>query len=155
MGKEILTQYSDRRARVKLLREHVNNKQKYLDRLRDSEYIVGDTVTCGKRGKRSLGTVKIVGRPYTKLQKAEKAYEQSCDNLIKEEQELLDQMVQAEEYISSIEDVEIRNIMTLYHLENLNWVQVAHRMNYIYQGTGKIYTDSRCRQKHDRFLEKN
>lgn len=38
-----------------------------------------------------------------------------------------------QEYIAGINKVEIRNIMDLDYVDNLNWVQVAHRMNDLYK----------------------
>ena len=57
-----------------------------------------------------------------------------------------------EEYISGIADIEVRNILTLYYVEDLTWVKVAHKMN---EKGRKKYTEDSCRHKHDRFIEKN
>ena len=68
------------------------------------------------------------------------------------EEGLLWLMNQAEEFIEGIGDIELRNICSLYYIEDMTWVQVAHRMNELY---GKEnYTDNSCRCKHERFLEK-
>ncbi|PPK80634.1 hypothetical protein BXY41_106224 [Lacrimispora xylanisolvens] len=160
IDKNILIEYSDALARVKLLREQLQKKEDHLDRLRERGYLVADTVTKGKRGKKPLGTAVIIGYPVPESQRAAKAYERSYVILMDEEQMLLELINQVEEYIAGIDKVEIRNIMTLYYVENMNWVQVAHRMNDLYKdqvSKGKIrcYTDSSCRQKHDRFLEKD
>ena len=137
-----------------LLRQQVKDRQKRLDRLGKGGHLVGDTVSCGKRGKKPLGTVRITGYPYRAAREAEKALERSRDRLMQEEQELLEELMRAEEYIASIEDVEIRNILTLYYVEDLNWIQTASHMNVIYQDSGKVYTESSCRCRHDRFLKK-
>lgn len=153
MDKSILIQYSDALARVKLLREHLGKKQRQLDRIGQHGYVVSDSVTLGKRGKKPLGTIRITGYPVSESQRASKEYEKQYENLMKEEQGLLDLQTMVEEYISGIEDIEMRNIMTLYYVEDLpNWVQVAHGMNCLYPK--RSYTESSCRQKHDRFLEK-
>ncbi len=137
-----------------LLRQQTEDRQKRLDRLRKGGHLVGDTVSCGKRGKKPLGTVRITGYPYRAAREAEKALERSRDKLMQEERELLEELVRAEECIAGIEDVEMKNLLTLYYVESLNWVQVANHMNAIYQGKGKTYTESSCRQKHERFLKK-
>lgn len=153
MDKSILMQYADALARVKLLRKLVGKKQRHLDRIVQCGYVVSDSVTLGKRGKKPLGTIRITGYPVPESQRAYKEYEKQYANLMKEEQVLLELQTMAEEYISGIEDVEIRNIMTLYYVEDLpNWVQVAHGMNCLYPK--RNYTESSCRQRHDRFLEK-
>ncbi len=158
IDKEILIEYSDALARVKLLREQLQKKEDHLDRLRERGYVVADTVTKGKRGKKPLGTAVIIGYPVPESQRAARAYEKSYAILMDEEQELLELINQVEEYIAGIDKVEIRNIMTLYYVEGLNWVQVAHRMNdlykdQIYRGKMRCYTDGSCRRKHDYYLE--
>lgn len=160
IDKNILIEYSDALTRVKLLREQLQKKEDHLDRLRERGYVVADTVTKGKRGKKPLGTAVIVGYPIPESQKAAKAYERSYAILMDEEQMLLEMINQVEEYIAGIDKVEIRNIMTLYYVENMNWVQVAHRMNDLYKdqisrGKMRCYTDDNCRLKHDYYLEKN
>lgn len=160
IDKEILIEYSDALARVKLLREQLQKKQEHLDRLRERGYVVADTVTMGKRGKKPLGTAVIIGYPFPESQRASRAYERCYAILMDEEQELLELIGDVEEYIAGIDKVEIRNIMTLYYVENMSWVQVAHRMNdlykdRIYKGKMRCYTDSSCRCKHDYYLEKN
>lgn len=153
--KSILIQYSDALARVKLLQEELDKKQRHLDRLGRKGYVVSDTVTYGKRGKKPLGTVKVTGYPVRELKRAVKTWEKSQGILEKEKQGLLELIAQVEEYIAGIEDVKMRNIMTLYYVKGLTWVQVAHKMNEIYPNSLRDYTESGCRQKHDRFLEKN
>lgn len=155
MDKEILVEYADAKARVKLVKEQMEKKQRYLDKLAHSDYVVADTVTYGKRGKKPLGTTKIIGYPFPESQRASRAYERSYKLLMFEEQELLELQTQVEEYIAGLEDIEMRNIMTLYYVDDMNWIQVAHGMNRIYQSKSRYYTDSSCRQKHDRFLEKS
>lgn len=154
MEKEILVNYSDALARVKLLRSQMEKKEKQLDKLRETG-VAADTVSYGKRGKKSLGTTTIVGYPDAKLQRAARAYEKSHAVLLEEEQGLLELITQVEEYIAGITDIKIRNIMTLYYVENMNWVQVAHKMNDIYVSKKSYFTDGSCRLRHDRFLEKN
>lgn len=160
MDKAILVEYSNALARVKLLREQLQKKQDHLHNLRERGYVVADTVSMGKRGKKSLGKAVIIGYPFPEYQRAARAYERGHAILEGEEQELLELIGKVEEYIAGIDKVEIRNIMTLYYVENMNWVQVAHRMNDLYKdqifkGKMRCYTDDSCRCKHDRFLEKD
>ena len=46
---------------IKDLRRRIEKIQKELDKLHGQ--IVVDSVSCGKKGKKPLGTVKITGRP--------------------------------------------------------------------------------------------
>lgn len=153
--KSILIQYSDALARVKLLREELEKKQRHLDLLCKKDYLVADTITLGKKGKKPLGTVKITGTPVREFERAVRTYEKSQAILEKEEQGLLELITQVEEYITGIEDVKMRNIMTLYYVNGLTWIQVAHRMNEIYPNSQRYYTSDSCRQKHDYFFRKN
>jgi hypothetical protein len=154
MDKHILAQYSDALARVQLLREQVIKKQRHLERLSQRGYIVTDSVTCGRRGKKPLGTVKISGYPVPEHDRIVIELGKQKENLEEEEQHLREMVTDVEAFIAGIADVEIRNLLTLYYVEELNWVQVAHKMNWLYKRKKKPYTESSCRQKHDRFLQK-
>ena len=147
MDKDILVVYADARARIRLVREQTEKKRRRLEKLEQKGVRVSDSVSCGKRGKKSLATVRITGYPVPEHDRAKREYEKQYSNLMREEQELLELQTQVEEYISGLDDIEIRNIMTLYYVEDMTWIQVAHGMN-------RCYTDSSCRQKHDRFLDK-
>lgn len=154
MGKEILVQYSDKLARVKLLQEQRDKKKKHLDKLSEKGYTVADSVACGRKGRKPLQTVKISGTPYPEINRVIKELRKQDFILEQEEQSLLEDTTRVEEYISGIDDAEIRNLLTLYYVEDLNWVRVAHKMNYLYPKRKGSYTADSCRCKHDRFLEK-
>lgn len=66
---------------------------------------------------------------------------------------LVDKHEEIEDYIENISFAEIRQIFRYRYIDNKNWVQIAHKMNQLYQD--KIYTEDSVRKKHDRFLEKN
>ena len=156
MGKEninILTQYADAAARVKYLRKEISKLEDKIFKLETTDLgIASDVVTKGKRGGRPLGTVKITGFRQQEYDRASKNLIERKLLLKHREDGLLEVMNQAEEFIEGIEDIELRNICSLYYIEDMTWVQVAHRMNELY---GKEnYTDNSCRCKHERFLEK-
>lgn len=153
MNKGILVEYADARARIQLVREQTEKKRCRLENLEQKGVRVSDSVSCGKKGKKPLGTVKITGYPIPEHDRAKREYEKQYVNLMNEEQELLGLQTQAEEYIAGLDNIEIRNIMTLYYVEDMNWVQVAHRMNWIYQGKSRCYTADSCRGKHDYYLK--
>lgn len=69
------------------------------------------------------------------------------DLLAAREQECTAELVRLEQYIASISDSEIRQIMELRHCECLSWRGVAARLGW---GTA----DS-VRMMHDRFLDRN
>lgn len=150
---EILQKYSDAMARIKHLRgiiEKLNNK---IERLEHTDYgLVGDTVTKGKRGRKPLGIAKVTGFPVPEYEETEYQLKLRKKLLNRQKENLLQLTNEVEEYIASVSDIEMQNILTLYYIENMTWVQVAHRMNELYGK--KVYTESSCRQKHDRFLVK-
>lgn len=154
MKKEILEQICSSRARIKYLQESIERIDKRHNRLIREGNIAADVVACGKRGKKSLGTVLVRGTSYAEEDRLRRLLNKREQTLKKEYDRLLEQTTEAEEYIAEIEDIEIRNILSLYYIDNLSWVQTAHRMNELYCGCKRKYTDSSCRQKHDRFLEK-
>ena len=154
VDKSILVVYADARARIKMVREQTEKKRRRLEKREQKGVRVSDSVSCGKRGKKPLGTVRITGYPVPEHDRAKREYEKQYGNLMREEQKLLELQTRVEEYISGLEDIEMRNILTLYYVEDMTWIQVAHGMNRIYQSKNRCYTESSCRQKHDRFLEK-
>lgn len=153
MDKQILQQYADALARVKYIRESIDKLSKKLEQMGSRGYCVSDSVTKGKKGKRPLGTAVVTGFPHREYGRAKLSLESKKKILEEEELELLELSSDVEEYISGIKDIEVRNILSLYYIDDLNWVQVAQRMNGMYGK--KNYTDSSCRRKHDRFIEKN
>lgn len=153
MEKYILDQYSNALARVNILKKSISNIEDKRSKMNERGYYVTDVTNKGKKGKKTLGTVTIAGFPHEEYERLSKKLEKRMERLLEEEKGLLGIIGEVEEYISGIGDIEIRNIMSLYYVENLTWVQVAHRMNAEYKKRG--YTENSCRRKHDRFFEKN
>lgn len=150
----ILTQYADASARVKYLRESIKNLEAKLEKFRTTDYgMASDTVTCGRKRRKPLGTVKVTGFRIDDYRRTEWNLRERKILLEEREEELLELLNKAEEFIESIDDIEIRNILSLYYIEDLTWVQVAIQMNELYKN--RKYTSDSCRMKHDRFLEKN
>lgn len=152
MNKMILSKYSDAKARIKQLRMTIEKLEYKIDRLKHTDYgLVGDTVTKGKRGKKPLGTVKISGFPVPEYKEVEYQLKLRKEILNQQEMNLLSLTNEVEIFIDSIADIELQNILTLYYIENLTWMQVACRMNELYQM--EKYTENSCRCKHDRYLQ--
>jgi len=150
--KDILQKYSDAKARIRHLRGAVDKLNQKIEKLEHTEYgLVGDTVTRGKRGKNPLGTVKISGFPVPEYREAEYQLKLRRQILEQQEMNLLLLINEVEAFIDSITDIELQNILTLYYIENLTWMQVARRMNELYQK--EKYTENSCRCKHDRYIQ--
>ncbi len=150
MTKHILEQYTDCIARERYLRDSITRLESELDRIAE-EGTTMDSVSCGKKGKKSLKNVVIRGFPQMEHDRLCGLLKKRETSLKNEEQELLKLTLQIEEYISSIPSKEIRNILSLYYIEGMNWVQVAQKMNGLYRK--KTYTESSCRNKHERYLK--
>lgn len=147
MEKHILEQYTDLQQEERDMMRRIQSVSDKLLNMEMSGYMVADSVTCGKKGKKPLGTRRIQGFPvpeYEKKRTALKTYKLQLQLL---DDKLLQMLTDVEEYIQSIEDSRIRRIIRYRYIDDLSWVQVAHRMG------GKHTADS-CRMAHDRFLEK-
>jgi len=64
LEKHVLQEYSDALARVKLIRKSIESLAEKIKQITTGDFYVSDSVTRGKKGKKSLGTVTIKGIPY-------------------------------------------------------------------------------------------
>lgn len=145
MEKHILEQYVDAREEERDLLRRI---QSLSDKIRNIEmrgYLVADSVTCGRRGKKSLGTRMIQGIPVPEYNKKKERLKTYKLQLELADIKLLNLLNEVEEYIETIGDSRIRRIMRYRYVDGLNWTQVAHRM-------GRHNTADSCRVAHDRFL---
>ena len=152
MDKNILIEYADMKEEIKDLRRRIEQNKKELSRLNGQ--IVMDSVSCGKKGKKPLGTVKITGRPVTAISRKDSLLNKRIRRLEELEEELLELTIQVDEYIETIEKSELRIIFRLYYIDDLTWYQVALRMNQNFPKRKVKYTEDNCRMRHNRFLEK-
>lgn len=152
MDKNILIEYADMKEEIKDLRRRIEQNKKELSKLNGQ--IVMDSVSCGKKGKKPLGTVKITGRPVTAISRKESLLNKRIRRLEELEEELLELTIQVDEYIETIEKSELRIIFRLYYIDDLTWYQVALRMNQNFPKRKVKYTEDNCRMRHNRFLEK-
>lgn len=152
MDKNILIEYADMKEEIKDLRRRIEQNKKELSGLNGQ--VVMDSVSCGKKGKKPLGTVKITGRPVTAISRKESLLNKRICRLEELEEELLELTIQVDEYIETIEKSELRIIFRLYYIDDLTWYQVALRMNQNFPKRKVKYTEDNCRMRHNRFLEK-
>lgn len=151
MDKEILIEYADMKEEIKDLRRRIDNGRRELDRLNKS--IVSDSVTCGKKGKKPLRTVKIHGRPTMYIIRKQNALERNIARLENLEIELLELQNQAEEYIEQIEKSELRIMFRFYFIDDLSYPKVAMEMNKLFPKRKIKYTDESVRKKIQRFFQ--
>lgn len=152
MDKSILSEYADMKEEIKDLRRRIAEGQKRIDQLRRT--IVTDSVSCGKKGKKPIRTVKIKGFPQVEIERRVTLMERRQAKLQMLETDLIEKQMQAEEYIQNIEKSELRIMFRLYYIDSLTWYQVALKMNQMFPKRKIKYTDDNCRKRHDRFLEK-
>lgn len=152
MEKSILIEYYDVKEEIKDLRKRIADDRRELDRL--NNLIVTDSVSCGKKGNKPLRTVKIQGRPNMYIVRKQNVLEKKLARLTQLEIDLLELQNKAEEYIESIDKSELRIMFRLYYIDDLTWVQVAHRMNQMFPRKKVKYTEDSCRMRSKRFFEK-
>lgn len=145
MDKHILEQYTDLQAEERNLVRRIQSLDAQLLNMEMSGYMVADSVTCGRKGKKSLGTRIIKGFPYPEYNRKRELIKTYKMQLELADAKLLELLVQVEEYVESIQDARIRRIMRHRYIDGLSWVKVAYRM-------GGRHTADSCRNAHDRFL---
>lgn len=152
MDKNVLIEYADMKMEIKDLRRRIDADRKELDRL--NSIVVTDSVTCGKKGKKPLRTVKIQGKPTMAIIRKNALVNQRISKLERLELELLELTNQVEEYIEGIPKSRLRMMFRFYYVDDLTWEMVAMKMNYAFPKKRIPYTKDSCRMAHDRFLEK-
>lgn len=152
MERNILVEYADMIEEIKDLRRRIQEDQKKIDQL--SQTIVSDSVTCGKKGKKPLRTVKIKGFPNMEINRRIGLLKKRKAKLMLLESDLLEKQIQVEEYIDGIDKSELRMMFRLYYLDNLTWYQVALQMNQIFPKRRVKYTEDSCRMRNKRYFEK-
>ncbi|WP_331683139.1 hypothetical protein [Anaerostipes sp.] len=151
MDKNVLIQYCDMKEEIKDLRRRITETEKQIFRIAE-EGTVKDTVSGGMGG---IQHFVVEGMPVPELSRKRLLLNKRKAMLIEKENELLELMNQAEEYINSIEKSELRIMFRLYYIDNLTWVQVAHRLNSIFPKRRIAYTEDSCRMKNKRFFDEN
>ena len=147
MKKHILEQYTDLQREEKDMVRRIQSVSDKLSSMERKGYMVADSVSCGKKGKRSLGIRTIKGFPYPEYERKYASLKTYKMQLQMMDDKLLQLLTDVEEYIQAIEDSRLRRIMRYRYIDDLNWVQVAHQM-------GGRHTADSCRMDHNRFLSK-
>ena len=145
MNKSILEQYVSMKAELVELNSEIKRLEAEIQKLEAQE--VADTVTCGKRGKKPIQTVKIQGIPMRDITRRKCRLQRGKINreLLKRKLERITEEV--EMYVNGIENSEMRRLLKFRFMEGLEWKQVSRLM-------GEGYTAELCRQKVSRFLRK-
>lgn len=146
MDKNILKQYVSLLKEFKDEEARVQELEAEIAAMRPIDNEVTDVVTRGRRGKKTLGTYVIRGvddhtrinqkRAQLRVRKAKKELHLSQIEMM---------VVNAEEYIYSLEESELRRILIFFCIDRKTWDEVAKAM-------GDGYTAEACKQKYSRFM---
>ena len=151
MDKSILSEYADMKEEIKDLRRRISEDQKRIDQLKQT--IVSDSVTCGKKGKKPIRTVKIKGFPQVEINRRIALMKKRQAKLQMLETDLIEKQLQVEEYIQTIQKSELRIMFRLYFIDDLSYPKVAMRMNQIYPKRKIKYTDENVKKRIQRYFE--
>lgn len=128
MDKSILEQYIGIKNEERDLIRRIQSIDARLLNM-ETSMIVSDTVTRGKKGKQSLGTIRIEGFPSRDYQKRKRTLRKYKQLLADKDDELLDLQVKVEEYIESIDDSYIRQIIRRKYIDGMTWNQIAKNIH--------------------------
>ena len=129
------------------MRKEIENLQDRINKKEKTDPIVSDVVQNGYK-RHAVVTGVDITRIIT-IQTLQDKYANRIEQLKLQVQE-------TENYINNIPFAEIRSIFRFRYIDNLNWIQIAHKMNDLYKNKDKNkYTENSVRHKHDRFLEKS
>lgn len=146
IDKNILRQFINLCQESENERIRIGKLEQEIDAMEPMDRCVSDVVTKGKRGKKPLGICTVHGNNDNSLinRKREKLRERKA----KKELHLVqinNMIIDAEEFIYSVDDSELRRIMIYSCIEQKSWNEVAEAM-------GEGYTPEACKQKFSRFM---
>lgn len=144
LTKDVLIQYAEIREEVKEVRRKIESLEAQIQKMEEE----GAVVDCVKGGFGGIQNFKVRGFPYPKYSRKKTLLYARKATLETLEVELLESIKLAEEFISSLTDARMRRLLSLRFIEDLTWIQVAHRM----KGN---HTAESCRKAVERFLEEN
>lgn len=143
--KDILVQYSDLKEEIKDIRKRIQTLKDSISKL-EQEGSVIDSVKGGSGGMQSF---KIEGFPYPEYTRKRTALNARAAILQDMEIELLELTNNVEEYIQNLDDARMRRLLTFRFIDELNYVQVAHKMTR----TNRVATADSVRMEINRFFE--
>ena len=145
--RKILEQYTSLQEEQKDIRERILKLEGDIRELEETSPETADSVTCGRKGRKALRTVKVSGFPEQEYQTKRGRLEKLKMKLELVDDQLLELLTEAEEYIEKVEDSRMRRILRYKYMDNMTWRNIAKIMG------GKSTADS-IRMEHNRFLEK-
>lgn len=140
ISKEILIQYSDLQEEVKEVRERIERTEKQISKIEEDGKVI-DTVSGGSGG---IQHFKIEGFPYPEYSRKKTLLYARKATLASLEMELLETLNQVEEFVASVNNSEMRRILTMRFIDNKNFEQIGKILGYDRTSISK---------KIDKFLE--
>lgn len=141
--KEYLKQLADLKEEYKDKQQTILRLKQYIDKL-EKEGAVIDSVSGGNGGEQHF---KIEGFPYPIYTEKKSQLLLRKIKLQELEEKIRQQIAVAEEFINSEPNSRIRRLLTYRYIDELTWVQIAHRM-------GKNHTADSCQKALERYLKK-
>ena len=140
--RDILKQYARLKVEEERIKSRCQSLSAQINNLETKSRIVSDTVTCGKKGKKALRTVKIQGvdqRPQRAIDKKRELLYKYRAMLSDLDTEILDTIVACEEFIQTIDDSRMREIIRTHCIEGKTWKQTAIELNTTEDSIKKAY----------------
>lgn len=147
MDKSILEQYIDLKKEIEALDRRIRQLNDQIEKL----CVVRDTVT-GSRTDLTIGPIAVKGYPFPDESRKRFILKLRKEKREEKKAELEELVIHVEQYIDSVYDSEMRQLLTLKYIDDQTWQQVANQMNRRHRK--RRYTEDGCRKKVDRFLEK-
>jgi hypothetical protein len=136
---------------AKDLKKRIDRLERDIKKLEDDGW-AADTVRGGEGGRQHY---KVEGFPDPEYNRKKNLLRRRKALLEQKEEELLELMNQAGEYIDTIDQSDLRMMFRFYYIDNMTWPMVALNMNAHFPKRKNAYTEDGCRMRHNRFLEKN
>lgn len=141
----MLAQYAELIKEREDIRRRLRRTEARLTKIKEGD-LVADSVTCGKRGKKPLGTKVIRGIPFPELGELKRRLGIQKAQLEKAEAKVTEGVKAAENFIQGVGDSRMRRLLRYRYLDGLGWTEVAIRM-------GGRHTADGCRMAVNNFLK--
>lgn len=141
----MLAQYVELLREREDIRRRLRRTEARLTKIEEGG-LVADSVTCGKRGKKPLGTKVIRGIPFPELKELRRRLGIQEAQLKKAEAKVTESVQAVEDFIQGVQDSRMRRLLRYRYLDGLGWTDVAIRM-------GGRHTAESCRKSAERFLQ--
>lgn len=143
MDKGALLQLSEIKKEIADLEERIRKDERKMEEY--SNLVVSDTVT-GTREDGTFGPIKITGLDRKHYNRQKLLANHKREMLKGLQEKLLQKEIEAEEYIQTIQDSRLRQILRYRYVDGLTWQQVSKKMK------GKSTADS-CRMEAQKIFK--